>query len=102
MEINLQQVFTPVATPIAEEDPADDAADAWGWGDDDGIDADAPADPAPAQAKAEEETPLQRQVSQTTREMTLSEKYFISSLPRAVYNTVEQVYTDGAHLTQPE
>ncbi|KAH7306101.1 centromere/kinetochore protein-like protein zw10 [Rhexocercosporidium sp. MPI-PUGE-AT-0058] len=98
------EVFTPIATPTTDEDQIDDAADAWGWGDDDAIDGDtdAPADPAPPQAKPEDQLPLERPASSTTREMTLSEKYWTSSLPRAVYNTVEQVYADGAHLTQPQ
>ncbi|KAH6694901.1 centromere/kinetochore protein-like protein zw10 [Leptodontidium sp. MPI-SDFR-AT-0119] len=98
------EVFTPVPTPMVDEDQIDDAADAWGWGDDDEIDADADAsaDPAPAPARPEEQRSLEPHVSATTREMTLSEKYWTSSLPRAVYSTVEQVYADGAHLTRPE
>lgn len=89
---------------MVDEDQIDDAADAWGWGDDDEIDADADAsaDPAPAPARPEEQRSLEPHVSATTREMTLSEKYWTSSLPRAVYSTVEQVYADGAHLTRPE
>ncbi|KAG4438487.1 hypothetical protein IFR05_006010 [Cadophora sp. M221] len=107
-ERRANEVFTPVPTPLADDDQIDDAADAWGWGDDDAIDADAdadtnpPVDPAPAQTRAEEQTSLEPHVSATTREMTLSEKYWTSSLPRAVYSTVEQVYADGAHLTRPE
>ncbi|KAH7408986.1 centromere/kinetochore protein-like protein zw10 [Cadophora sp. MPI-SDFR-AT-0126] len=95
------EVFSPTPTPTTDEDQIDDAADAWGWGDDDDAnDAEVPPDPAPPQVGPEEKAVSH--VTPSTREMTLSEKYWTSSLPRAVYNTVEQVYTDGAHLTRPE
>jgi len=94
------EVFSPVPTPTTDADQIDDAADAWGWGDDDDANNDVPDAPAPAQVNTEEK--IIEHLAPSTREMTLSEKYWTSSLPRAVYNTVEQVYADGAHLTQPE
>ncbi len=55
-----------------------------------------------AQTISEEINPPSHRVTPTTREMTLSEKYWTSSLPRAVYRTVEQVYNDGLYLKRPE
>ncbi|KAL2068605.1 hypothetical protein VTL71DRAFT_14942 [Oculimacula yallundae] len=98
-ERRASEVFSPIPTP--DEDQIDDAADAWGWGDDDAIDADAPVEPIPAEPR-QEEPPSIRQEIPATREMTLSEKYFTSSLPRTVYSMVEGVYADGALLTKPE
>ncbi|KAK0109492.1 hypothetical protein ONS95_002182 [Cadophora gregata] len=94
------EVFSPNPTPSTDADQIDDAADAWGWGDDDDAnDADVAAESPPVPVSTEK--PIDH-VTPSTREMTLSEKYWTSSLPRAVYNTVQQVYADGAHLLQPE
>ncbi len=94
-------VVKPSPTLDADQQ-IDDAADAWGWGDDDATD----VDPTPEQAiiqSPELSSPLVDQhVSPITREMTLSEKYWTSSLPRVVFSTVVNVYNDGAKLTQPE
>ncbi|PVH71756.1 centromere/kinetochore protein-like protein zw10 [Cadophora sp. DSE1049] len=101
-ERRVTEVFSPTATPTIDEDQIDDAADAWGWGeDDDANDGDVAVDHASAQVNTDEKS-VESHITPSTREMTLSEKYWTSSLPRAVYNTVEQVYADGAHLTQPE
>ncbi|KUJ07758.1 centromere/kinetochore protein-like protein zw10 [Mollisia scopiformis] len=97
-ELRMSQVSSP--GPADEEDNEDDAADAWGWGDDD-----ATADDTAEQvASAEQNQPqaLERRISPETREMTISEKYWTSSLPQPVFNTVVQIYNDGAQLTKPE
>lgn len=91
-----------VTTPIDAGENEDDAADAWGWGDDDGAEEEAPntaSDLAAAQSSA---PALARRITPETREMTLSEKYWTSSLPQPVYTTVVQIYNDGAQLTKPE
>lgn len=86
-----------------DDEQVDDAADAWGWGDDDdAIDAEPATELAVAQTSTEGKNPLDRHVTPITREMTLSEKYWTSSLPRAVYSTVEQVYNNGSYLKRPE
>lgn len=86
-------------SPAAENDD-DDAADAWGWGDDD--EADGAATEEPAANAAPPQPPPQRHITPEVRELTLSEKYWISSMPQPVFNTVVQIYEEGAQLTRPE
>jgi protein transport protein DSL1/ZW10 len=54
----------------------------------------------------DEKPPQVAQVAQRlapeVREMTLSEKYWTTSLPQPVYKTVSTIYEEGAKLTQPE
>ncbi|KAF8850831.1 hypothetical protein BDZ45DRAFT_184064 [Acephala macrosclerotiorum] len=101
-ERRVSEITTP---PIEAADNEDDAADAWGWGDDDAAE-DAAPDPVAALTAAQTSTPiapsLPRRITPETREMTLSEKYWTSSLPQPVYKTVVQIYNDGAQLTKPE
>lgn len=96
-EVRASQVSTSPSDEV--EATEDDAADAWGWGDDDTTEEDA-IQAAPADE--DEAPPLVRRISPETREMTISEKYWISSLPQPVFNTVVQIYNDGAQLTKPE
>ncbi|EKD13112.1 centromere kinetochore protein [Drepanopeziza brunnea f. sp. 'multigermtubi' MB_m1] len=100
-ERRVSEVFSPLPTPDTD-DQADDAADAWGWGDDDDDVLDVEPEAQLAASQVVEVAPPQQHISPPTREMTLSENYWTSSLPRAVYTTVEQVYADGAYLLQPE
>ncbi|CZR67503.1 uncharacterized protein PAC_17402 [Phialocephala subalpina] len=101
----VSEVTTP--SPIELTDNEDDAADAWGWGDEDIAEEEA-LDPIAALAAAQTSAPqssapaLPRRITPETREMTLSEKYWTSSLPEPVYKTVVQIYNDGAQLTKPE
>lgn len=88
---------TSKANPTASEDD-DDAADAWGWGDDDTTDEPA-LDSKPVDAP---EHPKQVKTGPTSREVTLSEPYWISSIPTQVYEIVKVIYEDGAELTKPE
>jgi centromere/kinetochore protein ZW10 len=80
-------------------DQDDDSADAWGWGDDEAAEAE--------NITEENETnwegtadPIQERTSDTVREVTLREKYTISSMPDHVYNTIKSIIEDGVTLTQ--
>ncbi|PBP21206.1 centromere kinetochore protein, partial [Diplocarpon rosae] len=96
------EVLSPLAN-LSTDESMDDSADGWGWGDDDDAIDTAPVAGSPAAPdNSGDQVPTQRQITPLTREMTLSEKYWTSSLSRAVYTIVEQVYVDGAHLTKPE
>jgi protein transport protein DSL1/ZW10 len=70
----------------------DDVADAWGWGDDDVIDEEGPT-------LEEAKTPIRERMP-AIREVTLTEKYTISSMPEPVLKTIKQILEDGATLTQ--
>ena len=43
-----------------------------------------------------------KRLAPEVREMTISEKYWTTSLPQPVYKTVTTIYEEGAKLTQPE
>lgn len=80
----------------------DDAADAWGWGDeDDGDVAEKPVDPPTTVPKetdeAEPEGPRQVQ-----REITLTEKYRVSSMPEPVFQAITDIIEDGVTLTREQ
>lgn len=92
----VSEVTTPSPIDI------DDAAAAWGWGDEEAIAEDEDTPPQPASTQPASSTPQQPRISPETREMTLSEKYWTSSLPQPVFNTVVQIYDDGAQLIKPE
>ncbi len=80
-------------------DQDDDSADAWGWGDDEAADAEnttAESETNPEGAGA----PFHERTSDVVREVTLREKYTISSMPDPVYNTIKSIIEDGATLTQ--
>jgi centromere/kinetochore protein ZW10 len=70
----------------------DDVADAWGWGDDDAIDEEGPS-------LEEAKIPIKERMP-AVREVTLTEKYTISSMPDPVLKTIKQILEDGATLTQ--
>ena len=88
-----------VTTPIAIDE---DAADAWGWGDEDD-EGDSPAvdnttatfTSAKSRLPSGLETPDVRQV-------TMTERYWTSSMPQPVLRTLTQIFEDGARLIQPE
>jgi centromere/kinetochore protein ZW10 len=97
------KVSGPADTETSQTNPAisedeDDAADAWGWGDDDTTDEPVP-DSKPVDVP---ERPTQAKTGSTTREVTLSEPYWISSIPTQVFDIVKVIYDDGAELTKPE
>ncbi|KAH6673050.1 centromere/kinetochore protein-like protein zw10 [Halenospora varia] len=87
-----------------EEDDADDAADAWGWGDEDA----AETEVSPVKTKLDMKTRKQSTSGKSekpnlagdVREITLSEKYWTSSMPQPVLDTVLEIYEDGARLTK--
>lgn len=78
----------------------DDGADAWGWGDDDEGEApvEAEEEPAPVLKKSETSKPHGRREVQ--REVTLTEKYTVSSMPDPVFDTIRQIIEDGVTLTR--
>ncbi len=43
-----------------------------------------------------------RQIIPAEREMTLSEKYWISSLPEPIFRAVVEIFNDGVSLSQPD
>jgi protein transport protein DSL1/ZW10 len=81
------QRVSEVDTPSPDEDVDDDA---WGWGNDD------------IEPVAEISEPEPTTTTPETRQLTLSEKYWTSSLPQAVLDAVVGIYNDGAKLTHPE
>jgi centromere/kinetochore protein ZW10 len=83
---NLQQV----------PEDEDDGADAWGWGDD-GVDDTENAEPALTQPPVADLMPTQEK-----REVTISEKYWISSMPLPIFERITSIYDDGAKLAKME
>ncbi|KAB5563043.1 hypothetical protein GE09DRAFT_1110803 [Coniochaeta sp. 2T2.1] len=81
---------------IKEEknDDEDDPTTAWGWGDD--APNEEPIEPAPAPHSKPPATQDQR----VTRELTLKETYYISSMPEPVLALIFAIVEDGAALTQ--
>jgi centromere/kinetochore protein ZW10 len=79
------------------KDDEEDPADAWGWGDDgqvgdqEGAGAASNSTPSGKPQAAEE---------QATRELTLKETYYISSMPEPVLALIFALVEDGAALTQ--
>ncbi|KAH8754433.1 hypothetical protein BGZ57DRAFT_933673 [Hyaloscypha finlandica] len=95
-ERQVNKVFAP------PPDEVDDAADAWGWGDDDAAEP-VESEPEPAYVAVNQKQPLvAKRLAPEVREMTISEKYWTTSLPQPVYKTVTTIYEEGAKLTQPE
>lgn len=70
-----------------EDDPT-----AWGWGDDAADEKPTEAPPAPTSTAAADQ--------QQTRELTLKETYYISSMPEPVLALISAIVEDGAALTQ--
>jgi len=80
-------------TPTTDND--DDGADAWGWGDDDG------AEISPVLEHSNADRPqIDRAVTPEMREVTLSEPYWTSSMPKPLFQTITDIYGDGADLTK--
>jgi protein transport protein DSL1/ZW10 len=80
-------------------DQDDDSADAWGWGDDEAAEAENTTGENEASLEGTGD-PVQERTSDTVREVTLREKYTISSMPNHVYNTIKSIIEDGVTLTQ--
>ncbi|OBT70515.1 hypothetical protein VE03_00141 [Pseudogymnoascus sp. 23342-1-I1] len=78
----------------------DDVADAWGWGDEDEEEApvESEKEPAPVIEKHEISEPQARREVQ--REVTLTEKYTVSSMPEPVFDTIKNIIEDGVTLTR--
>jgi protein transport protein DSL1/ZW10 len=78
----------------------DDEAEAWGWGDED--------DPLEPEAEHGENgtsktvpmVPVQAKGPEAVREVTLTEKYTISSMPDPVLKIITSILEDAATLTQ--
>jgi centromere/kinetochore protein ZW10 len=89
----------PVPADVTEDDP-DDGADAWGWGEDDGEGADTASAPTNPELTPNITPPPSEAVSNQLREITIAEKYWTSSMPQPVLQTVVRMYEDAATLTQ--
>lgn len=87
-------------------DDEDDGADAWGWGDeDDDNEKDEKKEPEPmSETPSPKATRVESQPQQraTSREVTLTEKYTISSMPDPVFKTIVDILEDGVSLTKEE
>ncbi|TLS25772.1 hypothetical protein PpBr36_07026 [Pyricularia pennisetigena] len=95
------QVPNPATKESVKEEAGNDeadGADAWGWGDEDTTgDSGAVAQPAsPVASKSQPAT----KGGPSTREMTLKETYYISSMPDPVLSLIFALIEDGASLTQ--
>jgi hypothetical protein len=99
-ERQVAEVVNPSTASDALVDD-DDAADAWGWGDEE-IAEDEDAKDTDVLAMAPSKPPLERHIAPETREVTLSEPYWTSSLPQPVFSTVTDIYSDAARLTSTE
>lgn len=77
------------------ENQEDDAADAWGWGDDE-------ESVEPEEKPTPPRPQLARHLTPETKEMTLSEKYWASSMPQPILKAVVDTFNDGATLKKPE
>lgn len=84
---------TPSAVPTPLEDEEDDAADAWGWGEEDAAEPESLPEPTP---------PTSDSLTGEVREMIIKERYYTSSMPQPVFQTMTSIYEDAARLTQPE
>jgi protein transport protein DSL1/ZW10 len=82
----------------------DDAAEAWGWGDDDEDDNKPPPQEEnnPATVSLRSRHDSSQQGNADVRQITMSEKYWTSSMPQPVMRTLTQIFEDGAKLTRPE
>lgn len=77
----------------------DDTAEAWGWGDDDATDSENPTTGDGTTLEGAEAL-VQENQSDAVREVTLTEKYTISSMPDPVFNTIKSIIEDGVTLTR--
>ncbi|KAI9648744.1 ribosome biogenesis protein ytm1 [Ciborinia camelliae] len=89
-------------SPLREEDLQPDEEDAWGWGDDDNIAVDSPFDDSPPQISVIPKSPANTNNSTEKRNVTLSEKYWTSSMPITIFNHIVTIYEDGSKLMQPD
>ncbi|KFY26992.1 hypothetical protein V493_03754 [Pseudogymnoascus sp. VKM F-4281 (FW-2241)] len=78
----------------------DDVADAWGWGDEDEEEAPAEIEEKPAPAPGKVETLEPHGSREVQREVTLTEKYTVSSMPEPVFDTINEIIEDGVTLTR--
>lgn len=95
-ERRASEVTPAVASAVTDDD---DAADAWGWGDEDAVDQ--PTAEDVGQPASGDNQP-NAQSSPETREVTLSETYYSSSIPQPLFKTIAGIFNDGARLTSPE
>jgi centromere/kinetochore protein ZW10 len=87
---------SPAISPTqTTNDDDDDAAQAWGWEDDDATEESA-AGPEPQAASSQVDR------SPVLREMTLTESYWTSSIPKPLFNSILTIYEDSATLMKPE
>jgi centromere/kinetochore protein ZW10 len=92
-----------VSVPAQDDGLEDDAADAWGWGDEDDTAETQPESHTDDMDEESNEPPPNLQQSQiSVRQVTLTEKYRISSMPGSVLDTVTSILEDAVTLTKDE
>ena len=81
----------------------DDPTDAWGWNDDDAMEETVldPEASKPATTK-DASAPINQDSGPELRQVTVSEKFQVSSIPQPILQAVIGVLNDGAALTQPK
>ncbi|KFY42584.1 hypothetical protein V495_04438 [Pseudogymnoascus sp. VKM F-4514 (FW-929)] len=97
---NEENNWTAGVLKDAAPDDDDDGADAWGWGDEDDGDSPAETEEEPARAPEEPEKSEPQARREVQREVTLTEKYTVSSMPEPVFDTIKNIIEDGVTLTR--
>jgi protein transport protein DSL1/ZW10 len=84
-------------------DEDDDPTDAWGWNDDDATE-EAVVDPEESKPATTRDASalIQQKSGPELRQVTVSEKFQMSSIPQPILQAVIGVLNDGATLTQPK
>lgn len=98
-------VSTP---PLQNNDLQADEEDAWGWGEDNEVAVESPSDqftpqfPTTPQFSTTPNGPSKLNDPAEKRNVTLSEKYWTSSIPLTIFNHIVAIYEDGSELLRPE
>lgn len=79
-----------------------DEEDAWGWGDENEVAVESPLDDHPTQIPQIPDSPIKTNDPAEKRNVTLSEKYWTSTMPLTVFNHIVNIYEDGSTLMQPD
>jgi protein transport protein DSL1/ZW10 len=77
----------------------DDAADAWGWGDEEPDEGNGDKDEKGANSETTK-APIRESDTGALREVTLTERYTISSMPDPVLRSITSIIEDGTILTK--
>lgn len=88
--------------PINDINLQPDEEDAWGWGDDNDIAVESPPHEHSPQTPAIPKSPTEKNNPAEKRNVTISEKYWTSSIPSIIFSHIATIYEDGGKLMQPE